>query len=129
FDRDLLFALLIYMHTQKGITIAPFPVSYAKDYPLLNPYNLDSLENLTNLLTKSIDWSYEHEYRIMTQNATNIEVELPKGIIKRILLGCQISKQDKEEIITLVRTKDPKINIYQARMLDNKFGLSFDLIK
>ena len=69
---------------------------------------------------KSLDWSYEKEWRIIKQTNLNYEDNKPdfeyitKIRPKEIYLGSQISKDNKEKLIKI--GKDKNIDVYQMKI-------------
>ena len=72
------------------------------------------------LLMKSVDWSYEKEWRIIKQTNINYEDNKPNFEYinqirpKEIYLGSQISKENKEKLIKIGKSKN--IAVYQMKI-------------
>jgi len=105
---------------------AKIPMILGQQRPLLKPY-----------LTKSLDWKYEEEVRMLsTLNLSdkilpNIPVDInlfkiPHTIIKEIILGARISENDVSTI--KVFCKKNGINLYQSKISDEKFDMDRDRI-
>ena len=83
--------------------------------------------------TKSEDWTYESEYRLVHnyfpkepepfERIINIDTE----VFSEVILGINISQSDKKEIITICSNK--KIPVYQAKPKDFLFEIDKELIK
>jgi len=85
-------------------------VHYSKKRPLfIDP---SELSNYTDFwFTKSEDWSYEEEYRILLPVEHAVEHETDKGNIwvysidkkniKSVILGCQMTKKTKDELYSI----------------------------
>jgi hypothetical protein len=116
--------------------ITPCSIKYTLDYPILNPFKMEGFETIIKSLTlKSREWAYEREYRflMMVEADTSLKdtdrlINLPEGIITKVILGCMISKEDKEEIIGIIETRKNKIELLQARKAFGKFALEFDRV-
>ncbi len=117
-----------YLHKKKGLSIALFKVLYSSGYPIINPFALEQTDKLPNITTKSDIWSYEQEYRLILLNKANHEVELPKDVIRRVILGCQISLRDRDEIVAILKKGNDTVHLYQAKQLEDKYGLGFEYI-
>ena len=64
------------------------PVDYTEEYPLINAYKTSDDEKTNKIVwTKSNDWKYEDEYRVLWLNGANKFLRLPGGVIKRVVLG------------------------------------------
>lgn len=87
----------------------------------------------TFTLTKGSAWSYEKEWRIITElrNKTNQFEVIPfaKQEVGGLYLGCRISPEDKEELISIMNEKYPWAPIYQAHCKKEEFALYFEQIK
>lgn len=115
------------------------PVKYSREMPKMNYENLldkrDFINNIYNLitLTKSIDWAYEKEWRIVSalRDKSNTSEILPFASeeLGAVYLGCKMLNEDKEEIINATTNNFPKAEIYQASKHDKEFKLVFEKIK
>lgn len=109
-------------------------VGYENQVPTVPFYAPTSLEKVKAfVLTKAKQWSYEQECRMVVPDAKGKSrlIDLPPGIISGIYLGCQISPENKAEVLDRLATRPPlkDIDIYQARCAPNAFGLVFDPIR
>ena len=98
---------------------------------------MDFNEGLRNIiesitLIKSEVWSYEKEWRIIAslRNKTQTYEVLPYAPdeVGAVYLGCNIAKEDKDEIIEMTRRLYPKSTIFQAAKHQTEFALVFDEI-
>ena len=90
----------------------------------------DTAQFITNLLfTKSKDWEYEDEYRLIKMNASNSIIKIPLESIVSITLGCKIPIEAKNEIIYIVKKQIPSCKIYEASLSKTKFELDINGIK
>jgi hypothetical protein len=89
------------------------PITYRTDYPHFNLADDDEDAALQVLLTKSEDWRYEREFRLIATapgysyphlpaTADNFLV-LPDGALKAVITGCLMSPADREVVRRLVR--------------------------
>jgi hypothetical protein len=102
------------------------PVRYRDTYPewtLLRPGD----GPLELVLTKSKDWAYEREFRIMgsvLDGPTRIDgnyVALPDGAVTAIVLGCQNTA--KEEVRDIIKEHAPGLPIKRAVRIPNEYRL------
>lgn len=96
------------------------PVIYSKEMPLLSK-ELDNF--MEGLYCKSEEWSYENEWRIVF---TKEDVEFVKINPKAIYLGCKISDELKEILISICKTKE--IECYQAKKSFFEYKLYFEKV-
>jgi hypothetical protein len=78
-------------------------------------------EIIKALTVKSKVWEYEREWRhiVFTKDAPNRLVKLP--IISKIILGINISAEDKEKVIELARRKH--IPVCSTRLKADKYEM------
>jgi hypothetical protein len=77
------------------------PVEYSSQFPTLNKYKNSKDERFRKqLLAKAIDWKYEGEYRLILQDGPNVIVNFPNQVFSRVILGCQISDANRQQLIS-----------------------------
>ena len=120
--------------TRNDVICCALRVEYRREYPLMRLYSDDPDENLIPLLTKSDVWSYEQEYRLVPQErglATNHEtlmtdnnyLELPKGALTSIIVGCQ---GPFEEVRALVSEHAPELSVRRAVRVPDRYALRIE---
>ena len=98
-------------------------INYSKVIPEFSLFDRD-YEKVVNLLTtKSIDWKYEDEYRILKINSCNKTIKLDDETIKEIILGCKMNNSVKQEIREIVNNNLHGTKILEANMSLKKFKL------
>jgi hypothetical protein len=112
-----------------------YRVEYSEGYP---PFNLadDSLaHNLLPLVTKSAEWSYEHEYRVIAEEhafARSAEslhthdgfLTIPPTSLTSIILGCEMDDAARESVREIVRRSDRAMAVKEAVRVPNQYSLS-----
>jgi Protein of unknown function (DUF2971) len=80
------------------------------------------------VLTKSIDWSYEQEWRVYIYSQREGFEFLPfePQELSGVYFGCRVSDQDRSEISTLAKTINPAIELFVAKKAERDFKLEFD---
>jgi len=105
-------------------------VEYSEKYPFINALRMSTEERLNyQLLTKSPEWQSEKEYRLIWFKGANKKLRIDDGIIKRVILGCKMTQGDKDEIISILKTRKDKVYLYQAKKKQDAFGLNFKFVK
>ena len=105
------------------------PVSYNSQYPDLNAYRISNLDRMKGqLLSKASDWTYEGEYRILLQNGADNLVRIPYDLVRRVILGCQVTNSNRQKLIDVLRSRRDKPVLYQAVKADRSFSLCFKRI-
>lgn len=112
------------------------PVRYSDKLPLLTIEDFLKgdqaiCEYILNemLLTKSRDWEYESEWRvILDKQDLNKDYDL-RGIfedeLEAVYLGCRMSQGDKKKIIDITKTKHKMMKIFESFKDKQKFKLIF----
>lgn len=97
-------------------------VKYESSYPIYN-YLSDKNKVADLLFTKSKDWEYEGEVRVIKDKSDNYP--FPKSALKEVIFGCNISASDKKTISAIIKDKYPQTKLVQAQRSANNFGLDF----
>ncbi len=102
--------------------VYPLPVKYRDDYPDYN--HLGNRQTLVNdiVLSKSNDWSYEQEIRVLKNNKNGL-IQFNKNALVEIIFGCKTPKEEIDKIISLSREKGFNIKFKQAIKKDREFAL------
>ena len=64
--------------------------------------------------TKGNFWSYEEEYRFVSQGKSNFSIIVPIDTIVEVILGCRMNEKSKDEIIDFISNQIPECHIYEA---------------
>jgi hypothetical protein len=87
------------------------------------------------ILTKSNAWKYEEEYRSvykpgaplqMTNNGESLVLNGDE--ITNVYFGCNMPLEHREQLIELIKKGPFKPNLWQAKMITDKFALAFNPI-
>lgn len=105
-------------------------VIYALDRPALNPLDDDNLTMLDKaLLTKSRQWAYEREWRLIRHlDGPGVQVFQPESITG-VIFGANISPGVRETIQGWLRDRPTPVKTYQARGDNSKFLLHIDPLR
>jgi hypothetical protein len=119
--------------SQLGFFCEALKVKYQDAYPHLDPTETDDLENAGLFVRKSAAWEYEGEFRlIVTQHpyvfgsipqTTDGFVALSPGTLQSIILGPMMSSKDKELIVKLAKSGESRIQLKEAVVLPDRYGL------
>lgn len=110
-------------------------VNYSKERP--NKFLIET-EWHEVLLTKSEEWSYEKEFRIIKQledadnKKGNIHLfKFPKKMIKSIYCGCNMIDSNIERILNIVKNDSEleHVEVYKSKVSDKFYCLEFIKIK
>jgi hypothetical protein len=100
-------------------------VQYKKNYPVIRLASLISrtLLNQMPLLTKSIKWKYEKEWRLLHVKG-DTAVEYEAKALKAIYFGCALSNKEIEKIVTLPARSAPEL--YRMKRSEREFKLEVE---
>jgi len=103
-----------------------YPVNYSSHFPTIRLkdflFGLD-LPAKQVLFTKSSEWSYEKEWRLMT-TPSNAEIDSPFKL-KTIIFGANMSQVHADTIKAILKDRQ-EIQYKRARPNDSAFSLDFD---
>jgi hypothetical protein len=113
---------------------APFAtaekVKYVSAYPAF-----DVLKgSYESLFTKSADWSYEAEWRLITEERSfassprtiktdNDFLTIPTNLLKSVTIGCLAENSTRQRIENLIKTNAPSVLVRQATLSPDKYEL------
>jgi len=128
-----------------SVFLASKPVRYSKVRPLLYRDPADLLEHglfmstqestkilIDNLVyTKSLDWEYEHEYRLyvpmeISEHETHSFLRFKAEELTAIYLGCRMSEERKKSVTRLAKKINNGVKLYNANMDARDYSLIFD---
>ena len=103
-------------------------VQYKKNYPVIKLVSLISrtLLNLMPLLTKSIKWKYEKEWRLLHEQG-DTPLKYDAKALKAIYFGCAMSNKDIEKVVTLPATSAPQL--YRMKRSDREFKPEYEFYR
>lgn len=98
-------------------------VSYSKNFPLVGITEKPEIykEIIKVVTTKSIDWSYEKEYREIL-NMKNILNDYP-GELTEIIFGCRTPFDDIQIVRDIAISKNKDIKISKMHIAQNQYQL------
>ncbi len=98
-------------------------VSYTKEYPIYN--YLKNKNDFVNQMffTKSNEWSYEGEIRVLKNKKGNYKFK--EKCLKEVIFGCNISEGDKKTLIKIIKQYYPTTKLKQAVTKNKIFQLEF----
>ena len=114
-----------------NISLLPaYKVKYCKDYPIVNffkalPYELNKIR----FFTKSRNWKYEEEYRIVISNFANKIKKFQPQILTGVICGCSMTNENIKELVEIIKTRKTPITLYKAKTRQKKFGLTIEPIE
>ena len=98
-------------------------ITYSEPYPTTTIFD-DHLARMSALiLTKSDNWSYEEEWRILECEKGPDEYLFPPSALEAIIIGCSASTPDIEHVKRLADRSPSKPRVLYARKSNRSFRL------
>ncbi len=102
------------------------PVDYKPARPVVNIFKWTTGVSVDMFLTKSLDWEYEAEYRIIGPNREPGRThKFPKECLTGIILGARI-EQENEVVLTKLINKNNSILLKKANLDDNEYKINIE---
>jgi len=103
-------------------SVFPFKVKYRDNYPRLNHIRAAEGVSVREIvITKSKDWEYENEFRVMKFQDAGLHL-FKKQAIFSVTIGCKASNIFIQEIKTLVNDNGfGYVNFNKAHVSQSKF--------
>ena len=106
-------------------------VQYRDEFPMTTQYSKDEADNLLPLLAKASAWTYEHEYRLIAQDAANRapddtlltnggHLQLSKGALRSVIVG---ALGPYDQVCAIVRQYSPNIEVRRVQLVQNRYQL------
>jgi hypothetical protein len=109
-------------------------VRYQKNYPVINLFSTPAKEKFEAfLLTKSKQWAYEREWRIVDIQSDGWPrrpgiYQFPDHLLTGVIFGEKMAEGDKIKIRGWLKRRKTPVQLYQASIKDNEFGLDINPI-
>jgi Protein of unknown function (DUF2971) len=103
------------------------PVQYKIEYPEVNWMENVPEGLLGMLMQKHPDWSYEHEYRIIIDNAAGSYIRFRPEALRRIILGCRSDDKINDLVASLLEERRqaglPPLQKYRVSLHARRYDL------
>lgn len=104
-------------------------VTYSDTKPQVNFFQAmldddDAEHVLAFVSTKSAQWAYEREFRLVLWNHPNSTLVFGPELISEIVFGCKMPTADREALVKFCRFRNPNISFFQASIDDLKYKLN-----
>jgi hypothetical protein len=101
-------------------------VKYSEKFSIVNitEYEYTNHKLLADiLLTKAKDWEYEREWRIVDHVKGPGVKKFPPAALTGVIMGCQISNEHRIFLTELIKQREPRPQMYEARVKKEEFGI------
>ncbi|MCH7989143.1 MAG: DUF2971 domain-containing protein [Planctomycetes bacterium] len=109
------------------------PVAYSKKYPQLNLLEVVTNEKIRAaapwMLTKSVHWKYEREWRVLDFVAGRGIRTFPAECLSGVYFGCRTPPDEKETVMAWVSAMPHSVAVYQATESPAHFRLDIERIQ
>ncbi len=123
--------------TNNEVVCAALKVQYCDEYPYLDLSDDGLEQSLMPLISKSSEWAYEDEYRLIAQerNAAFGDetlmmdehmLKLPLRSIKSVIVGCSMPDVERKEVNAIITELGGAVDIKQASR-QSGFGIGIAL--
>lgn len=100
------------------------PVSYPRKYRPVNRFTGSSGDQVRwALFTKLPEWKYEKEWRVFNGLGSGPQPFSP-AMLTQVVLGSRMSRPNRDLVMKLARSRQPRPRIYEANTKDNRLVVS-----
>ena len=107
-------------------------VKYSDSVPsvtLLMGESNDADEIAATFFTKSKQWRYEEEYRLIYWDHPSQAVSLGPDAVVEVIFGAKSSEADRQALCTALRETNPSAKVYRAKPLYGQYGMGRELYR
>jgi hypothetical protein len=101
-------------------------VHYSEEYPRANLMELGEPEDYNNLLlTKSTDWAYEKEWRVIKSpnEGGSQKYKFSNELLTGVILGARIEPQNQKLVLEWVRDYPSEVKVFRSKINDKFYRL------
>lgn len=112
-----------------GLLSRAYEVEYKEEYPQVRLVDFSKLQEVAVnrlLLTKSKDWAYEAEFRLLRPFGAKESLHHSPPALVGVVLGARISTEDLMDVKGWFATHPAKPLIHQAKLNHGKFGVNIN---
>ena len=103
-------------------------INYSEPYPTTRIFD-DHLARMNAIiLTKSDDWAYEEEWRVLEYDHGPGVYQFPPNSFDAIVVGCRATDADVDRVVDLANRSPSKLQVLRARKSDQSFRLEIETI-
>jgi len=117
-------ALFEYIREKHGVGSHILEMHYQSKYPRIDIN--DSIDKWVKKVfqIKYDAWSYESEWRAISNKLCGKTIRIPSEIFSSIILGSEINDSDKDEIYTIAKKQFKRAKVFQAYKAQTEYKLS-----
>lgn len=104
------------------------PVRYTNTRPCVDPTILSDEQMIeANLYTKSIDWAYEEEWRIVLESRPG-NYKMHTNALRSIIFGAKVSHANFKEILSWTKMLPQQVEVFKTTFSTSSFELKLQRI-
>ena len=96
-------------------------VQYCPVFPIIVPVGSIEDDFHKQIFSKWDKWEYESEFRLTKNHISNRRIKFPKSAFKEIILGSNMTINERQSLIKMTNKLMPGVKIYEARPHQEKF--------
>ena len=109
------------------------PVVYSDDYPHLDLRDIVESKKTRAaaawMLTKSSQWSYEKEWRVLDFEVGPGVHTFPANSLSSVILGCRIPDVEREKVLKWTESFSHPVAVLQAKQSASQFRLEMETVR
>jgi hypothetical protein len=106
---------------EKGFFGRAQPVVYSDKRRVFDPNAAEDDNVRLAIRSKSCDWAYELEWRIIEQHLSKITFPFLPELLTGVIFGCRISESDNNQIRTWATEGNPDVKFYRAELNEQEW--------
>jgi Protein of unknown function (DUF2971) len=114
--------------------VSAIKVQYRETYPT---FSLNEHNDISPFYTKSAEWQYEHEYRLIAEEEGDAFSDgtlktrdgfymLPDGALKSVIIGALATDTVRRQIKSVVQRINPAVVVRQATCMRDRYQLAIE---
>ena len=131
--------LCLEFSTRNAVFASALQVAYAKTYPLFDVTASDEEHSLLPLIAKSAAWSYEEEYRLISQEKAEAigdetlisdkgVTPIPADALTSIIVGCLATDETIASVRSIIAAGRKPLSLQRAIRSPNRYELTFETL-
>lgn len=108
-----------------------YKVIYVYNMPKIDMYPVvvSDYEQMRELLyTKSKDWTYEQEWRVIWYKETDFPMKYESQALKAVYFGSKMEPQAQEIVSLILKEQNPDIEFWKGHPSESEFKMEFERV-
>jgi hypothetical protein len=102
------------------------PVNYTSKRPVVDLSDPPEHQVQAFLLTKSTEWKYQEEWRIICPSGGPGNKVFPEELLIGVIFGAEMEAADMEDVIEWVKGRKNVVELYQASLSSDSYSLRIE---